>query len=125
MPNTRFLKKAEQAKEEGCEPDDDNVTALDCGQLRPNTGYLEKAHMDAPTNKSKVFARARPGDNLEIVKSLHREAGEGLHEPHRGHPDRLGNHRLFGELHRPVPGGRDRPLARDVPGAAGPRGQGV
>merc|ERR1719454_2784967 len=28
--NIRILKDAEQAKEEGCEPDDDNIAALDC-----------------------------------------------------------------------------------------------
>merc|ERR1719169_181193 len=48
------------------------VTALDCGGLRPNKDYLPDDQMDALTHKVKVFARAKPEDKLEIVKSFQR-----------------------------------------------------
>ena len=71
--NIRIPKNAEEAKEEGMEPDDDEVAALDCGKLRPNGDYLSEAEIDALRNKTKVFARAKPEDKLEIVKSLQRQ----------------------------------------------------
>jgi magnesium-transporting ATPase (P-type) len=57
-------------------PDDDaqneKMAALDCGALRPNKEYLPDDQMDAMTHGVKVFARAKPEDKLEIVKSFQR-----------------------------------------------------
>merc|ERR1711967_118097 len=50
--------------------DDDSVAAVDCGSLRPKGEYLEDAEIDQMTARVKVFARAKPEDKLEIVKSL-------------------------------------------------------
>merc|ERR1719313_2094860 len=52
--------------------DDTKVAAIDCGALRPNNQYLPDDDMDALTNGVKVFARAKPEDKLEIVKSFQR-----------------------------------------------------
>ena len=47
--------------------------AVDCNDLRPGGEYLETEEMDALTNRVNVFARAKPEDKLEIVKSLQRQ----------------------------------------------------
>ena len=47
--------------------------ALDCGDLRPESGggvYLANQDVEALTATTNVFARAKPEDKLEIVKSL-------------------------------------------------------
>merc|ERR1719421_1014622 len=61
-------------------------TALDCGGLRPGGEYLPDDEMDALTHSVKVFARAKPEDKLEIVKSLQRQGlvaamtGDGVND---------------------------------------------
>merc|ERR1712014_52912 len=45
----------------------------DCQGLRPNGTYLAEPEFDDMTRKTKVFARAKPEDKLEIVKSLQRQ----------------------------------------------------
>merc|ERR1719408_70183 len=66
--------------------DDDTVAALDCSRLRPQGDYLSEEEIDALTNKTKVFARAKPEDKLEIVKSLQRQGlvcamtGDGVND---------------------------------------------
>ena len=63
--------------------------ALDCGDLRPESGggvYLSHPDMDALTATTNVFARAKPEDKLEIVKSLQRQGkvcamtGDGVND---------------------------------------------
>jgi len=61
--------------------------ALDCGGLRPNgTDYLPLDEIDALTARVNVFARAKPEDKLEIVKSLQRQGlvsamtGDGVND---------------------------------------------
>jgi potassium/sodium efflux P-type ATPase len=63
--------------------------ALDCGDLRPESGggvYLSNSDMDALTATTNVFARAKPEDKLEIVKSLQRQGkvcamtGDGVND---------------------------------------------
>merc|ERR1712072_1670311 len=66
--------------------DDDNVAAVDCGSLRPNGEYLKDTEIDQMTAQVKVFARAKPEDKLEIVKSLQRQnlvcamTGDGVND---------------------------------------------
>merc|ERR1719265_1131739 len=66
--------------------DDDSIAAEDCGSLRPNGEYLEDAEIDQMTARVKVFARAKPEDKLEIVKSLQRQnlvcamTGDGVND---------------------------------------------
>jgi len=66
--------------------DDDNIAAVDCGSLRPDGEYLKDAEIDHMTAKVKVFARAKPEDKLEIVKSLQRQnlvcamTGDGVND---------------------------------------------
>lgn len=68
--------------------DKDNVdiSAVDCNSLRPGEQYLEKVDMDKITAHVKVFARAKPEDKLEIVKSLQRQGqvsamtGDGVND---------------------------------------------
>lgn len=65
-----------------------NGSATDCGALRPGKDgeYLPNEEMDAITRKSDVFARAKPEDKLEIVKSLQRQnwvcamTGDGVND---------------------------------------------
>jgi magnesium-transporting ATPase (P-type) len=60
--------------------------AVDCNDLRPGGGYLDDPDMDALTARVNVFARAKPEDKLEIVKSLQRQGwvcamtGDGVND---------------------------------------------
>jgi len=66
--------------------DDQDVSAVDCARLRPNDDYLSHCEMDSLTSTVRVFARARPEDKLEIVKSLQRQGhvtamtGDGVND---------------------------------------------
>eukprot|EP00405_Crypthecodinium_cohnii_P035042 CAMPEP_0206528792 /NCGR_PEP_ID=MMETSP0325_2-20121206/2195_1 /ASSEMBLY_ACC=CAM_ASM_000347 /TAXON_ID=2866 /ORGANISM="Crypthecodinium cohnii, Strain Seligo" /LENGTH=1136 /DNA_ID=CAMNT_0054024541 /DNA_START=72 /DNA_END=3483 /DNA_ORIENTATION=+ len=69
------------------QPQDDEATAaVDCARLRPNETYLPKEDMDSLTASVRVFARAKPEDKLEIVKSLQRQGavtamtGDGVND---------------------------------------------
>jgi len=65
-----------------------NGEATDCGALRPNKdgAYLEDVEFDKMTARTNVFARAKPEDKLEIVKSLQRQGwvcamtGDGVND---------------------------------------------
>ena len=65
-----------------------NGEATDCGALRPikDGPYLGHAEMDKLTKSTSVFARAKPEDKLEIVKSLQRQGwvcamtGDGVND---------------------------------------------
>ena len=41
---------------------------VDCSRLRPSGSFLPNDHMDVLTAAVRVFARAKPEDELEIVK---------------------------------------------------------
>jgi len=66
--------------------DDDTKDALDCVQLRPSGKYVPDWEIDALTARVRVFARAKPEDKLEIVKSLQRQhhvtamTGDGVND---------------------------------------------
>jgi potassium/sodium efflux P-type ATPase len=66
--------------------DEHKGSAVDCGVLRPDDEYLQNDDMDRLTNGVKVFARAKPEDKLEIVKSLQRQGfvcamtGDGVND---------------------------------------------
>eukprot|EP00425_Heterocapsa_triquetra_P014693 CAMPEP_0195152994 /NCGR_PEP_ID=MMETSP0448-20130528/182926_1 /TAXON_ID=66468 /ORGANISM="Heterocapsa triquestra, Strain CCMP 448" /LENGTH=1051 /DNA_ID=CAMNT_0040191759 /DNA_START=111 /DNA_END=3262 /DNA_ORIENTATION=+ len=67
--------------------DNEEVSAVDCARLRPSNGeYLSHAEMDTLTSSVRVFARAKPEDKLEIVKSLQRQGavtamtGDGVND---------------------------------------------
>lgn len=66
--------------------DDENVAACDCDNLRPGGEYLNNKDMDKLTSKTRVFARAKPEDKLEIVKSIQRQGqvaamtGDGVND---------------------------------------------
>merc|ERR1719310_1986606 len=65
-----------------------NGEATDCGALRPvkEGEYLSHEEIDELTKKTSVFARAKPEDKLEIVKSLQRQGwvcamtGDGVND---------------------------------------------
>ena len=65
-----------------------NGEATDCGALRPHKEgeYLSNPEIDALTKTTSVFARAKPEDKLEIVKSLQRQGfvcamtGDGVND---------------------------------------------
>ncbi|KAG3154741.1 Calcium-transporting ATPase 1 [Phytophthora idaei] len=66
---------------------DPNAQATDCTQLRPNGDvYLPPADIDEITSRTLVFARAKPEDKIEIVKSLQRQGliaamtGDGVND---------------------------------------------
>eukprot|EP00929_Paragymnodinium_shiwhaense_P076340 TRINITY_DN3922_c0_g1_i1.p1 TRINITY_DN3922_c0_g1~~TRINITY_DN3922_c0_g1_i1.p1 ORF type:complete len:1086 (+),score=293.08 TRINITY_DN3922_c0_g1_i1:102-3359(+) len=66
--------------------DDESICAVDCASLRPNEQYLPALEIDKLTMRTKVFARAKPEDKLEIVKSLQRQhlvsamTGDGVND---------------------------------------------
>jgi len=68
------------------EGDDEAVAAVDCADLRPGEEYLPNGEVDALTASVRVFARARPEDKMEIVKSLQRQGlvtamtGDGVND---------------------------------------------
>ncbi|MFN3500614.1 MAG: HAD family hydrolase, partial [Pannonibacter indicus] len=47
--------------------------AVDCEALRPGGAYLPRMDVDELTSRVCVFARARPEDKLQIVRSLQRQ----------------------------------------------------
>jgi len=69
---------------------EDNIDecACDCNKLRPggDDKYIERHEMDEMTRTVRVFARAKPADKLEIVKSLQRQGfvsamtGDGVND---------------------------------------------
>merc|ERR1712166_798292 len=60
--------------------------ACDCGKLREGDVYLPDEAIDKLSRSSNVFARAKPEDKLEIVKSLQRQGwvcamtGDGVND---------------------------------------------
>merc|ERR1711971_844398 len=65
---------------------DEATSAVDCACLRPDGNYLCENDFDDMTRKTRVFARAKPEDKLEIVKSLQRQGlvtamtGDGVND---------------------------------------------
>lgn len=66
---------------------DADSQAVDCGVLRPRQNqYLSDAELDEITSQVSVFARAKPEDKIEIVKSLQRQGhvaamtGDGVND---------------------------------------------
>ncbi|KAI9911974.1 hypothetical protein PsorP6_008958 [Peronosclerospora sorghi] len=66
---------------------DPETQATDCSKLRLNDGeYLPLADIDEITSRTLVFARAKPEDKIEIVKSLQRQGliaamtGDGVND---------------------------------------------
>merc|ERR1719221_2264578 len=74
--NVRILEKT----------DDEATAAVDCACLRPDGAYLKDDGLDKITRTVRVFARAKPEDKLEIVKSLQRQnfvtamTGDGVND---------------------------------------------
>merc|ERR1719401_346935 len=68
------------------EEDSEAFAAVDCACLRPNGSYLPDSQIDIFTQHVRVFARAKPEDKLEIVKSLQRQdfvtamTGDGVND---------------------------------------------
>merc|ERR1712241_1427275 len=66
--------------------DDEATAACDCARLRPGGQYLTNDDMDDLTGSVRVFARAKPEDKLEIVRSLQRQGlvsamtGDGVND---------------------------------------------
>mmetsp|Transcript_52588 Transcript_52588/g.122387 ORF Transcript_52588/g.122387 Transcript_52588/m.122387 type:complete len:1087 (+) Transcript_52588:46-3306(+) len=66
--------------------DDSEACAVDCSRLRPTGEYLSNAEIDAITPQVKCFARAKPEDKIEIVKSFQRQGlvsamtGDGVND---------------------------------------------
>jgi len=66
--------------------DNETAAAVDCACLRSGANYLDDEQMDAITRRVRVFARAKPEDKLEIVKSLQRQGfvtamtGDGVND---------------------------------------------
>lgn len=66
--------------------DQECFAAVDCVSLRPDGSYLPINAMDLLTSSVRVFARAKPEDKLEIVKSLQRQGavtamtGDGVND---------------------------------------------
>eukprot|EP00445_Apocalathium_hangoei_P004070 CAMPEP_0203847722 /NCGR_PEP_ID=MMETSP0359-20131031/5172_1 /ASSEMBLY_ACC=CAM_ASM_000338 /TAXON_ID=268821 /ORGANISM="Scrippsiella Hangoei, Strain SHTV-5" /LENGTH=1090 /DNA_ID=CAMNT_0050763217 /DNA_START=48 /DNA_END=3320 /DNA_ORIENTATION=- len=66
--------------------DNEATASVDCARLRPDDSYLSNEDMDLLTSSVRVFARARPEDKLEIVKSLQRQGavtamtGDGVND---------------------------------------------
>ena len=64
----------------------DKNGSVDCNSLRPGGEYLKDDEMDELTGRVNVFARAKPEDKLEIVKSLQRQefvcamTGDGVND---------------------------------------------
>merc|ERR1719217_528362 len=84
-----YLKTATAIARNVCilaQEDDVDVCAVDCQRLRPGDVYLAPEEIDEMTRKTKVFARAKPEDKLEIVKSLQRQGlvsamtGDGVND---------------------------------------------
>lgn len=66
---------------------DADEEAVDCTVLRPRQGiYLAEPDLDEITSRVSVFARAKPEDKIEIVKSLQRQGhvaamtGDGVND---------------------------------------------
>jgi Ca2+-transporting ATPase len=66
---------------------DAETQAVDCGVLRSRQNtYLPEAELDEITSQVSVFARAKPEDKIEIVKSLQRQGhvaamtGDGVND---------------------------------------------
>lgn len=63
-----------------------NDQATDCNALRPEGHYIHDKQIDKLTRNTSVFARAKPEDKLEIVKSLQRQGwvsamtGDGVND---------------------------------------------
>jgi len=60
--------------------------ACDCGKLRPGGDYISDPEIDALTQQTRCFARAKPEDKMEIVKSFQRQGfvsamtGDGVND---------------------------------------------
>jgi len=65
---------------------DETECAVDCSVLRPNGDYLSAREIDEITWHTFVFARARPEDKIQIVKSFQRQnqvcgmTGDGVND---------------------------------------------
>jgi Ca2+-transporting ATPase len=84
-----YLKTAVAIGEMVCilEPSMDySQSAVDCSVLRPNGAYLSPREIDAISWHTFVFARAKPEDKIEIVKSFQRQGfvcamtGDGVND---------------------------------------------